>query len=83
MDDDEFIELTPIDDTFVESKSDTVKLHTALSKFECKTCGRSPAWMLDPDPDSIRYYTEDPCDCGYRFTIVPTHCFIRCAEADI
>jgi len=76
------IELHDSDNSYTDAESDDVPLSTALREFECSECGRSPMWVLEPDPDSVRYYSDHPCDCGYKHYIRPTMVTVSRTEVD-
>lgn len=59
------------DRTYYDEESNEVPLQTALRSFECPVCGDSIYWVLDPDPDSLQYYSDNTCSCGYDYYIKP------------
>lgn len=71
------------DSNYRDAESNEVALGTALRDFECPECGVSPTWVLDPDPDSLRYYSDYPCDCDYNYYIKPTKVKIDRVEAGV
>lgn len=81
IDVDEHITLRESSSKYRDFESDEVSLSKALNT-DCPECGGRITWVLDPDPDSLQYYSDNECECGRRYYIQPTKATVEAVEVD-
>lgn len=80
---DDTITFEPSDRKYQDAESNEVSLGTALRGFECPECGDTVRWVLQPDPDSLKYYSDTPCSCNYNYYIEPTKVILTRHDANL
>lgn len=69
------------DGKYTDYESNVVSLSTALDE-DCAECGASLMWVLDPDPDSLRYHADcDQCETHHSLNL--THGSITVSDANL
>lgn len=67
-------EWSETDSKWTKRESEELSLTSALDE-DCQECGAMLSWVLDPDPDSLRY-TAECGQCDSRYSIKPTKAVI-------